>query len=122
MARSCHGAGSRSRSGRLAAGLAWDADEWHADTMIRNPIELARRLVGARLRDPVVPVPIVRGVDYPSGIAGLDIPWLKARLLRIEVLAGATDDELRDLRRDAQFLLELEKLKKLAEGGPQRGG
>ena len=77
------------------------------------------RVIGAELRprqpgQPVAP-------DVPRGIEYLDIEWFASRITLEAIKACETDEALRRLQCDAEWVLELEALKAKATGTPLGG-
>ncbi len=78
------------------------------------------RVIGADLR-PSGQGPSV-APDVPRGIEYLDIEWFAGRVTLESIKACETDEQLRALRRDAEWVLRLAALKAKATGQVQMLG
>lgn len=70
---------------------------------------------GIDLNRKSLPEPPLRGKDFPAGIEHLDLKWFEDCITLEAIAQCRSVDDLERLKNDALWVLELRKLKKLAE-------
>ena len=70
---------------------------------------------GIDMRERSMPKKYTEGIDYPSGIGHLDISFFERMFTVDRIVSCKTHEELATLRNDAEWFLELKRLKSMAE-------